>query len=132
MMARPYDEELVIAESEDGIFMQGVVIRPAGEEGRLTSTAVSTTVVIWVHGLTSTFYSMAALGVGRSLAEAGISLISGNNRGHDFGAVLRTRAGDLQVGGGGWELFDESPRDVDGWITFAERLGYGRIVLLGH
>ncbi len=131
-MPRPYDEELVIAESEDGIFMQGAVISPSGDGGRPSGTIASTTAVVWVHGLTSTFYSMAALGVGRSLAEAGITLITGNNRGHDFGAVLRSRAGDMFLGGGGWERFDESPHDVAGWLGFAEQRGFERLVLLGH
>jgi pimeloyl-ACP methyl ester carboxylesterase len=131
-MPRSYEEELVIAESEDGIVMQGAVIRPSGDGGRTPETVTSTTAVVWVHGLTSTFYSMAALGVGRALAEAGITLITGNNRGHDFGALVRTRAGEFFLAGAGWERFDESPRDVAGWLNVAEQRGFGRIVLLGH
>jgi pimeloyl-ACP methyl ester carboxylesterase len=66
------------------------------------------------------------------LAGEGYTVISGNNRGHDFGTMLRRADGTAVLAGGGWECFDESPRDVAAWITFAESLGFGRVALFGH
>ncbi len=34
--------------------------------------------------------------------------------------------------GGGWERFDESPRDVAAWVGFAVDLGFEGVALLGH
>jgi len=131
-MSRPYTEELVSTESEDGILLQGAVIRPAERSGSSSTGVAQQAAVIWVHGLTGTFYGPTAVRIGRHLAERGITLITGNNRGHDFGALLRLRTGETLLGGGAWERFEESPRDVGAWVTFAEQQGFERVVLLGH
>jgi hypothetical protein len=49
-MPRPYDEELVIAESEDGIFIQGAVIQPCGDRRRPPGTVSSTAAVRLIDG----------------------------------------------------------------------------------
>ena len=59
-------------------------------------------------------------------------VVSGNNRGHDFGSRVRRNDGDVVLGGGGWERFDESPRRSRSWISFAASLGFERVALLGH
>ena len=125
-MAGGYTEELVYTASEDGFTLEGVVIRPAD------GTATRPVAVIWVHGLTGKFYGPSAIRVGRELAGDGYTIVSGNNRGHDFGTMLRRADGTAVLGGGGWECFDEAPRDVAAWIGFAESLGFRRIVLFGH
>ena len=125
-MAATYSEELVYIESEDGYTLEGVVIRPA------SGTRPRPIPLIWVHGLTGKFYGSSAIRVGRALAGHGYTTISGNNRGHDFGTMLRRADGTAVLGGGGWELFDESPYDVGAWIGFAESLGFARVALFGH
>jgi pimeloyl-ACP methyl ester carboxylesterase len=124
-MEKQYLEELVYIESEDGIALEGVVIRPTAESPRPLA-------VLWVHGLTGRFYGTSAVRIGRSLAGQGFTLVTGNNRGHHFGSVLRDRNNEPILGGGGWERFEESPRDVGAWVAFTERLGFSRLVLLGH
>ncbi len=99
-MARSYAEELVYIESEDGYTLEGVVIRPA------SGTTTRRIPLIWVHGLTGKFYGSSSIRVGRALAEDGYTVISGNNRGHDFGTMLRRADGTAVLAGGGWELFD--------------------------
>lgn len=124
-----YSEELVYTRTEDGVLLEGAVIRPAGE--MLQSTGAPA--IVWVHGLTGRFYSLGTVRIGRALAERGFTVITGNNRGHDFGFVLRRNdSGERVLGGGGWELFDESPYDIASWIGFAEELGYHGVVLAGH
>lgn len=125
-MTRPYHEELVYAVSEDGFPLEGAVIQPAEQDPRPLA-------LLWVHGLTGRFYAPGPVRIGRAIAARGYRFITGNNRGHDFGAVLRRQPGDAPtIGGGAWELFDESPRDIAGWIDFALGLGHARVVLLGH
>src|SRR5215216_610805 len=99
-MSKAYAEELVYTESEDGIALAGAVIRPAEQAPRPLA-------VVWVHGLTGAFYGTSAVGIGRRLAESGYATITGNNRGHGFGAPLRTSSGEIVLGGGGWERFGD-------------------------
>ncbi|HEV8637334.1 MAG TPA: alpha/beta fold hydrolase [Chloroflexota bacterium] len=117
-------EQIVHTWSEDGYLMAGAVFRPDGP--------ARDTGVVFVHGLTGTFYGLTPVRLGRRLAEDGFVVVSGNNRGHDFGAVIRTRDLQTRLAGGGWELFDESPLDVSAWVSFASELGAKNVVLVGH
>src|SRR5215207_7515239 len=124
-MTKAYSEEIVYTETADGLTLEGAVIRP-------TTAAARPVPVVWVHGLTGRFYAKSSILTGRDLAAEGYTFVSGNNRGHDFGARVMRKDGDALLAGGGWERFDESPHDVDAWITFAAALGFERIVVLGH
>ncbi len=119
------NEEIVFTYAEDGVMLEGVVMQPRQEPTRQLA-------LVWMHGLTSKFYAPTEIKVGRGVVDAGYTVVSGNNRGHDFGSRVRRRDGDTILGGGGWELFDESPRDVAAWIGFAQSLGFERVALLGH
>jgi alpha-beta hydrolase superfamily lysophospholipase len=124
-MDETYTEKLVYTETEDGLLLEGAVIRPA-----IVSTR--SLAIVWIHGLTGKFYSPTTVSIGRALAGRGYTFITGNNRGHDFGAIYRTKSGERVILGGGWELFDESPRDVAAWVGFAVGLGFRGVALLGH
>ena len=124
MAANAYTEELVRIESEDGLGMEGAVIRPVG--------AVKPVPIVWMHGLTGKFYERHALAIGRALASKGYLFVTGNNRGHDFGTVYNREDGSKLIAGGGWERFDESPRDLAAWIGFTVGLGFPGVALLGH
>ena len=116
-------EELAYIESEDGLTLEGAVIRPA--EG------ASAAVIVWVHGLTGRFYERHTVRIGRALASAGHTFVTGNNRGHDFGTLFRV-GGERLLAGGAWERFSESARDVAAWVRFGAGLGDGRVILVGH
>lgn len=120
-----YTEEIVWAETEDGLRQEGAVIRPAGGETRPIP-------VVWIHGLTGRFSERHAILIGRTLAARGHTFVTGNNRGHDVGANFWTRDGRPKRGGGWWEVYEEAPYDVDAWITYAASLGFPRVALLGH
>jgi pimeloyl-ACP methyl ester carboxylesterase len=126
MMAKAYTEEIVYTDTADGLVLEGVAIRPA------TEATARPLAVIWVHGLTGKFYAPTEILISRSLAAEGYTVVSGNNRGHDFGARIRRTDGESILAGGGWERFDESPHDVDAWIAFAASLGFERVVVIGH
>jgi len=124
-MAKAYSEEIVYTDTPDGLVLEGVVIRPTAASSRPVA-------VVWIHGLTGRFYEKSSILTGRDLAAEGYTFISGNNRGHDFGARIPRKAAEPILAGGGWERFDESPHDVDAWIIFAASLGFARVVLIGH
>ena len=117
-------EEIVYAESEDGVSHAGMVIRPVEKPAKSTA-------VVWIHGLTGRFYAQHTVHIGRDLAAQGYTFIAGNNRGHDAGALIE-RGGTPELAGGYWERFEESIFDVAGWLNFAESQGFSSIALVGH
>jgi hypothetical protein len=133
---RPYAEELVYTTAEDGVTLDGAIIRPRiplSRDEEPWPPPARDIAVVWMHGLTSSFYNHAAVGIGRELAARGFTFITGNNRGHDFGFVLRRAPGGrIALGGGGWERFSESPYDVGAWVTFTTNLGFRGVILAGH
>ena len=124
-MADAYAEELVYTESEDGLPLEGAVITPVGGPTRPLA-------VVWVLWLTGKFYGRTTMGIGRELAGRGYLFFTGNNRGHDFGTVYRTPTGEPLILGGAWERFDEAPRDIAAWVSFAVERGGRDVALLGH
>jgi dienelactone hydrolase len=121
-----YSEELVHIQATDGVELAGAVIRPTGAE-------VKPLPIVYVHGFTGRFYEPHALAIGRRLAEHGYVFITGNNRGDNYGSILRTRAtGEERLGGAAWEILEESPRDVDAWISYAVSRGFPEVALIGH
>src|SRR5512142_715311 len=122
-MANAHVEELVDIRSSDGVELLGAVIRPVGD--------AKPTPVVWVHGFTGRYDEPHAIRIGRRLAERGYVFVTGNNRGHDFGAnMYAVDTGVVLMGGGGWEKLDESPLDISVWIEFALTLGFERVVLV--
>lgn len=124
-MADVYLEQLVDATTEDGVLLDGAVIRPAGAN-------VNPLGVVWTHGFTGVFNEPFLLKVGRALAGLGFTLVTGNNRGHNCGAMLARTNGQPLLAGGWWEQIEQSPYDVAAWIDFAAGLGFQRVALLGH
>ena len=64
MTETTHSEELVYTAAGDGVPLEGVVIRPSS--GELHDVAV-----VWVHGLSSRFYSPTGVRIGRALAGHG-------------------------------------------------------------
>lgn len=125
-MATSYSEELVQIQAADGVELVGAVIRPANPRPNALP-------IVWVHGFTGSFCESHAIKIGRRLAERGHVFVTGNNRGHDFGAILPIRETPQQrLGGAAWEMLGESPLDVDAWIGFATGLGVAQVALVGH
>ena len=122
-MEKGYSEELVVAQTADGLRLDGALIRPVDETKPLA--------VIWVHGLNGKF--TGNVGLGRIMAGYGYAGLAVGTRGSDFGSIFgRDEAGRWRMGGGGWELFSESPYDVAASIDLAEGLGFPRVAIAGR
>jgi len=119
-------ERLLYASTTDGLRHAGLVIRPDGEPRSLA--------VLWIHGFTGRFHEPHAIAIGRALAGRGYTFVAGDNRGRDLGAIRYPDADHPAptLIGAGWELWDESPHDVDAWVTLIAGLGFARVILLGH
>jgi pimeloyl-ACP methyl ester carboxylesterase len=120
-----WTEEIVWIRTDDTVEHDGVVMRPSGSP--------TGTVVVWMHGYTGRFSEPHQTRIGRYLAARGHVFVSGNNRGHDFGARLGVPGGDFRLGGGWWELVSEAWLDIKAWLDFASAtLSPRRLVLAGH
>jgi dienelactone hydrolase len=120
-----YTEELAYVERQDGLTLEGAVVRPAGTEEKRVA-------VLWVHGNTSRFYDQPYLQIGREMAQAGYAFFTINTHGHDVTSVIWGPKGEAVPGGACWERFDEVPQDIEAWIDLAEQMGYEGVVLVGH
>ncbi len=130
-MVKGFPAEIVRVGTEDDITLTGMVIRPTGGDAKPLP-------IVWIHGYTGNFHEDTTCRMGPELASRGFTFIAGDNRGHDFGVVLRkngpeSHGQETWLGGAGWEKFSESPYDVDAWIRFATaELGFPGVILLGH
>lgn len=88
------------------------------------------------HGTAGDFYTHAFIELeAQRLADAGVSLLSANNRGHDVYADIRTH-GDAGVSwtqiGGAFERFEDCLLDIAAWIDFLQAHGVKRVILQAH
>lgn len=126
-------ERLVEVTTADGLLLDGVVISPAGAAPEIDAAEGCQGTVVWIHGWSRSFLAPTPLRVGRALAARGVRFVGANTRGAGYGAPLRTARGwASKLGGGVWELFSESPLDIDAWLSYAANLASGPVVLLGH
>src|SRR5262245_51781310 len=121
----PYSEELTDTLSEDDWLLEGIVIKP-------TMRRQKSLAIVWNHGFAGRFYVRQIALIGRSLADQGFVFVAGNNRGHDIMASLRKPDLTCGIGGAGWELFEDSPRDIAAWINVAMQHNVRGVVLVGH
>lgn len=128
-MAAEYEtrERLLDIESADGLVLPGAHIWPAaGGTG---------TCVVWFPGFGMSYDYPPTLEIGRRLAADGTAFVSAAVRGHHGAVTAWQRRGDrwgTKRVGSWYEVLDEAPRDVTGWLSAARRLGYRRVVLAGH
>jgi pimeloyl-ACP methyl ester carboxylesterase len=121
---------LVEITTKDNLIHQGIYAEPV---------KISGTALLWIHGLSSNFYSHSALmNMMISLCgEKGYGFASFNNRGHDTVCGIKkidpTNENTLSriVGGAGNERFEECVYDIDAGITFLIQKGYKKIFLVG-
>lgn len=124
-----FDLEEVI--TKDGLLLQGLVSLP--KEG-------SKTVLVWVHGLTGSFYGNKTLltTLSTKLAEENVAFASFNTRGHDMIAGFK-KITDVSKNsftyatiGAGYEVFEECIDDIDAVIAWFLARGYTKVFLAGH
>jgi dienelactone hydrolase len=117
-------EQLITAIAEDGVDLDGMLIRPSSDEPQILA--------VWIHGFGANFCFAPYVELARALAACGVAVALVNTRGHDLATLLRPRMGTPYWGGAAWELLDESPRDLAGWIDAAADAGFAGVVLIGH
>lgn len=106
--------------TRDGVTLDGAVVLPARK---------GNTVVVWLHGLSSKFYTGQPLirELSQRLTQKGIGHFKFNNRGHD----IAVKSGKNYTGSA-FEKFEDCVHDIRAVIRFAKRLGFQHIILAGH
>lgn len=123
--AGKFVEQLVQVQAKDDIVDSGALFAPPKNIAKPIA-------VIWIHGWGVNFYSPTYVAISRALAKRGYTTITGNTRMHDLGNVEAWRGEQRVRGGGYWGVASEQVTDLAAWIEFAERLGFKKVVLVGH
>ncbi len=123
--------ELTQITTDDGYIHQGMYA---------ASTRPSKTALLWIHGLSSTFYSNVPLQntLIRACRRAGFGYASFNTRGHNV--VTGIKIVDLSSkrgykygnGGAAYEKFTDCIHDISAGVDFLRSKGYTNIILVGH
>lgn len=106
--------------TRDGKTLEGVVVLPKRKK-RFA--------LIWLHGLSSRFYSGQTLmkELSGQCQKSGIGYFKFNTRGHDIVAF-----GSKKFIGSAFEKFTDCILDIRAMIRFAKSLGFKNIILAGH
>lgn len=97
----------------------------------VTPKKKSNTALIWVHGLTSRFYSGQSLikELSARLGKNKVGYFKFNTRGHDI--VVRGQKRHKLLGTI-YERFEDCVHDIHAIIKLTKKLGYRKIILAGH
>jgi pimeloyl-ACP methyl ester carboxylesterase len=123
--------QLVETTTKDSLIHQGVFFKGS----KPTHKAL-----LWVHGLTSNFYSHVTLLNNCAVAceESGFGFAAFNNRGHDLVSSIHKVDPSNPKGysrfpaGASQERFEDSIHDIDSGIQFLIEQGFEEVILLGH
>jgi pimeloyl-ACP methyl ester carboxylesterase len=125
-MAGNFPEELVYVRSTDDVVSAGVRFTVPKESSKPIA-------IVWVHGWGANFYLPSYVGIGRALADRGYATLSVNTRMHDIGNAEKYSLFGKRVRGGGyWGVTSQDALDIAAWIDFVKRLGFSKVVLVGH
>lgn len=122
---------LVNIVTKDQLVHQGIVHIPEKHTG---------TAVVWVHGLTGTFYSNTKLMelFATECEKHGIAFGAFHTRGHDYVASAHRLDASSDKGyvyetvGAGVEHFPDSVKDISAMVTYFADKGFEKVVLVGN
>ena len=120
-----FGEQVVHVQTKDDIVDSGALFIPPKDKAKPIA-------IIWIHGWGVNFYFPTYLGIGRALARRGYTTITANTRMHDIGNVEAWRGEKRVRGGGYWGVPSEQTQDLAAWVDFTERLGFKKVILVGH
>ncbi|OGZ97577.1 MAG: hypothetical protein A3J10_03725 [Candidatus Sungbacteria bacterium RIFCSPLOWO2_02_FULL_54_10] len=115
--------------TRDRITLDGIVIEPRKK---------SATALIWIHGLGSNFSHGQSITreLSQTCLKNGIAYFKFNTRGHDVvnRDAPKRKAQTIvnRLRGAGFERFEDCVLDIRAVIHFARKLGYRKVILVGH
>lgn len=101
--------------------------------GYLYESRISNTCVVFIHGMGGNLEHNPFASIWANLLnKEGIDFLFGYTRGHSEENQILTKNGNTIKCGTTYEVFEDSFYDVDLWVMTAKKLGYKKIILLGH
>ncbi len=127
---------LVEITTKDKLIHQGILFRPRKPSFAKASVGKA---ILWVHGLTSTFYGHVELmnNLAQTCEKEGIGFAAFNNRGHDMISGMRKvnpanpKGYDYAMGGAGYEDFEKCIYDIAAGVDFLMKQGFKEIIVAG-
>lgn len=97
------------------------------------NTKIKDICVIFIHGMCQTIIDNYFATVwGNTLIKNNIGFLYEHNRGHSIENDILMKDGSYQRQGCMYEIFEDCIYDIDLAINEAKKLGYKRLILLGH
>ncbi len=101
--------------------------------GYLYETLSNSLCVVFIHGMSGNLEHNPFANIwGRLMSNQGISFLFGYTRGHSEVNQIETKEGKSVRCGTTYEVFEDSFYDVDVWVSTAKKLGYSKVILMGH
>ncbi len=89
--------------------------------------------VVFIHGMCQTIIdNYFAIVCGKNFEKENIGFLYEHNRGHSIENDILLKNGNFKRCGCMYEIFEDSVLDIDLAIKQAKKLGYKRIILMGH
>lgn len=109
--------------TEDNLRLQGTYF----DSGKLDYC------VIFIHGQAQSIVdNYFAYVLGKYLSNNGISFLYSHNRGYSYINCMSKKDGSLKINGATFEIFEDCLKDIEVWIKKVKKLGYKKIILMGH
>lgn len=115
--------------TEDGLNLQGFHWVPKTKD----------TCIVFVHGMSENIIeSYFSEILGQEISKKGFGFIYGHNRGYGYinDIRIKDKSKDIEYKtrriGEIYERFEECIFDIDLWVQNAKKLGYNKIILMGH
>lgn len=121
-------EEII---TQDGLMHQGLLHIPEKPNGK---------VLLWIHGLTGTFYSnVQKMNLfAEELAKSGTAFAAFHTRGHDYITCthkldpMKPKGWVYETIGAGVEHFPDCVKDIDAALSFLAAKGLPKVILAGN
>lgn len=89
--------------------------------------------IVFIHGQAQTIVDNKFAYIwGKYLSGNGISFLYGHNRGYAYMNCMEKKNGELAFNGSTFEVFDDCVKDIEVWCNKVKKLGYKKIILMGH
>ncbi len=108
--------------TKDGLLLQGFLIEPK---------KTTDTIAIFIHGAGGDFIWWERFVAAGALIKKGISFFAINTRGAGIIRRYYSKKGTVLIGRT-FEKFEDSAFDIKGAVDFVRKLGYKKIILIGH
>ncbi len=121
--------DFLYVETADNLRLQGAYYEPGAKD----------LCVLFIHGMSgNVIENYFADVLGHKLAKNGVGFLYGHNRGYNHindiaTSKLKDKGGyETKRFGATYEIFTDCLLDIDAWMEEVRRLGYRRVVLMGH